>query len=174
MREQEVVIHEATSEDAKALAALLEQVRSETTFLTADSNVEMTPSDLAIVLDRQLEVENGICLLAKIDTAVVGVLNVSASTHDWDRHIGDVFIAVAKPYWGYGLGSFLMEALIDWAEQTPLIVRLELTVQTQNVRAISLYQKFGFAIEGTKKCAVRMPDGQFLDVYIMSRLMNGE
>ena len=69
--------------------------------------------------------------------------------------LGTFFIAVAKPYWGNGVGQFLMETMIDWANHTPTIRRLELTVQARNERAVHLYQKFGFDIEGTKKRGAR-------------------
>ena len=45
--------------------------------------------------------------------------------------------------------------MIDWANHTPTIRRLELTVQARNERAAHLYQKFGFDIEGTKKRGAR-------------------
>lgn len=44
----------------------------------------------------------------------------------------------------------LMEAALDWAEHSNTIRRLELTVQKRNKRAIHIYQKFGFEIEGLK------------------------
>ena len=53
--------------------------------------------------------------------------------------------------------------MIDWADHTPEIRRLELTVQARNERAVHLYQKFGFDIEGTKKRGARTKNGEFLD-----------
>lgn len=60
---------------------------------------------------------------------IVGVLNVSAESSSQVSHIGEVFLAVSKDYWGYGLGQMLMEATLDWAEHSNTIRRLELTVQ---------------------------------------------
>ena len=40
--------------------------------------------------------------------------------------------------------------MIDWADHTPAIRRLELTVQARNERAVHLYQKFGFDIEALR------------------------
>ena len=77
-----------------------------------------------------------------------------------------------KPYWGNGVGQFLMETMIDWADHTPAIRRLELTVQARNERAVHLYQKFGFDIEGTKKRGARTKMEEFLDVYLMAKLID--
>ena len=52
------------------------------------------------------------------------------------------------------------------------IRRLELTVQARNKRAVHLYQKFGFGIEGTKKRGARTKNGEFLDVYLMAKLID--
>lgn len=65
-----------------------------------------------------------------------------------------------------------MEVALDWAEQTPMIRRLELTVQARNSRAVHLYEKFGFKIEAAKERGAKTKDGEFLDVYLMSRLID--
>ena len=43
---------------------------------------------------------------------VIGVCNVTSDQDTKTSHIGDVFIAVSKPYWGNGVGQFLMETMI--------------------------------------------------------------
>ncbi len=45
---------------------------------------------------------------------------------------------------------------------------MELTVYTDNARAIGLYRKFGFEIEGTFK-GYAMRDGQYVDAQAMTR-----
>ena len=103
---------------------------------------------------------------------MAGVLNVSSTSSPQTNHIGDIFIAVQEKYWGYGLGSLLMEVALDWAYHTPVIRRLELTVQARNSRAVHLYEKFDFKIEATKERGAKTKDGEFLDVYLMSRLID--
>lgn len=48
------------------------------------------------------------------------------------------------------LASFLRETMIDWADHTPTIRRLELTVQARNERAVHLYQKFGLTLKALR------------------------
>lgn len=110
--------------------------------------------------------------MARLGEEFVGVLNIVPSDHSQDDSIGDIFIAVKQAYWGYGLGSLLMEMALDWAKHTPMIHRLELTVQVRNSRAIHLYEKFGFRIDATTSRGVQTKDGEFLDVYLMSRLID--
>jgi putative acetyltransferase len=67
------------------------------------------------------------------------------------------------------VGTTLMEAAVDLAENWLNIGRIELEVFTDNVAALALYQKFGFVIEGTlRDFAFR--DGRYVDSYLMARL----
>ncbi|MCO4584281.1 acetyltransferase, GNAT family [Streptococcus infantarius subsp. infantarius] len=170
MAEQEVIVEEAQLSDAKALVDLLSQVSQETDFVVAEKI--LSQEDMEIFLERHLESVNEICLVVRVGKELAGVLNVSSTSSPQTNHIGDIFIAVQEKYWGYGLGSLLMEVALDWACHTPVIRRLELTVQDRNSRAVHLYEKFGFKIEATKERGAKTKDGEFLDVYLMSRLID--
>ena len=70
---------------------------------------------------------------------------------------------------GKGVGSALMQAMIDLADKWLNLTCIELEVYTDNEPAIHLYKKFGFVTEGTHhQFAYR--DGQFVDVYATARL----
>lgn len=170
MAEQEVIVEEAQLSDAKALVDLLSQVSQETDFVVAETI--LSQEDMEIFLERHLESINEICLVVRVGKELAGVLNVSSTSSPQTNHIGDIFIAVQEKYWGYGLGSLLMEVALDWACHTPVIRRLELTVQARNSRAVHLYEKFGFKIEATKERGAKTKDGEFIDVYLMSRLID--
>lgn len=170
MAEQEVIVEEAQLSDVKTLVDLLSQVSQETDFVVAETI--LSQEDMEIFLARHLESVNEICLVVRVGKKLAGVLNVSSTSSPQINHIGDIFIAVQEKYWGYGLGSLLMEVALDWACHTPVIRRLELTVQARNSRAVHLYEKFDFKIEATKERGAKTKDGEFLDVYLMSRLID--
>ena len=46
--------------------------------------------------------------------------------------------------------------------------RVELEVFSDNPRAIHLYEKMGFALEGCRRMAV-VKNGRYVDEYVMSR-----
>ena len=148
MAEQEVIVEEAQLSDVKTLVDLLSQVSQETDFVVAETI--LSQEDMEIFLARHLESVNEICLVVRVGKK----------------------LAVQEKYWGYGLGSLLMEVALDWACHTPVIRRLELTVQARNSRAVHLYEKFDFKIEATKERGAKTKDGEFLDVYLMSRLID--
>ena len=85
------------------------------------------------------------------------------------RHAAHLGLAVHDKWQGKGVGTALMKALIDVADNWLNLARLELTVFSDNKPAVKLYEKLGFVIEGThKKYAFR--DGKFADVYAMARV----
>ena len=85
------------------------------------------------------------------------------------RHAGHIGLAVHDKWHAKGVGTALMQALIDVADNWLNLSRIELTVFTDNRAALKLYKKLGFVIEGThKKYAFR--DGKYADVYGMARV----
>lgn len=101
MAEQELVIEEAQREDAASLARLLETVALESDFLAQDARSSILSAEqLASYIEGHQHMLNEICLVAKLGREVIGVCNVTSDQDTKTSHIGDVFIAVAKPYWG--------------------------------------------------------------------------
>lgn len=76
---------------------------------------------------------------------------------------------VHPDFQGQGVGHALMEVLLTWANEHPQIEKVILQVLVTNERAIRLYQKFGFVVEGRHIKAIRQPDGRYVDVLQMYR-----
>jgi putative acetyltransferase len=62
-----------------------------------------------------------------------------------------------------------MEALLDLADNTLGLKRVELDVITDNAAAIHLYESLGFEREGIKRCAL-FRGGVFVDLLMMGRI----
>jgi putative acetyltransferase len=109
-------------------------------------------------------------MVACVEGEVVGSLSLSTFPHrPRRRHVGRIAMAVRDDWQGKGVGTALMQAALDLADNWLNLTRLELTVFTDNAPAIRLYQKFGFATEGTLvRFAFR--DGQYADSNIMARV----
>lgn len=85
------------------------------------------------------------------------------------RHSANLGICVHRDYQDKGVGTVLMKALIDLADNWLMLVRLELTVFEDNERAIHLYEKLGFEKEGVKRLAA-IRSGKYVNEMIMSRI----
>jgi L-phenylalanine/L-methionine N-acetyltransferase len=99
---------------------------------------------------------------------IVGQLYIQALTRPRRKHVGQIGMAVRDDYQGQGVGTALMQAAVDMADNWLNLLRIELEVFTDNEPAVQLYKKFGFVIEGTlTKYGFR--DGEYVDVYAMAR-----
>ena len=109
-------------------------------------------------------------LVAIVEDRVVGMLGLHTfPTKPRRRHAGTIGICVHDDWQGKGVGSALVSAGIDLADNWLNLTRLELEVYTDNEPAVRLYERFGFEREGTlRRHAFR--DGQYVDAYAMARL----
>lgn len=118
----------------------------------------------------RLEGEGLYPLLACADAEVVGQLGLQTyPTAPRRKHAGSLGMAVRDDWQGRGVGTALMQAAVELADNWLNLTRLELEVFTDNAPAVRLYQKFDFVIEGTHKLYA-FRDGQYVDVYAMARL----
>lgn len=109
-------------------------------------------------------------LVAERDGDLVGSAGLHpVGAHVRRRHVAMIGISVRPDAQGQGVGTALMQALCDYADRWAHILRIELGVYTDNVRAIALYRRFGFEGEGTHK-AYALRDGVFVDSHTMARL----
>jgi L-phenylalanine/L-methionine N-acetyltransferase len=112
---------------------------------------------------------NVLSLVAERAGQVVGTAGLHPAAELRRRHCGHIGISVDPHAQRLGVASALMQAMCDYADQWAQIWRIELTVFTDNLGAIALYEKFGFGIEGTHR-AYAMRHGAYADVHAMARL----
>lgn len=171
--EYELLIREAYPKDAAELIVFLNHVSLETDFTSLDGDgILLTSEEMEIFLNKQASSDNQITLLAFLNDKIAGIVNITADQRKRVRHIGDLFIVIGKRYWNNGLGSFLLEEAIEWAQASGTLRRLQLTVQTRNQAAVHLYQKHGFVIEGRQERGAYIEEGEFIDVYLMGKLID--
>ncbi|WP_407521369.1 GNAT family N-acetyltransferase [Methylobacterium oryzisoli] len=107
-------------------------------------------------------------LVAEADGRVIGAAALRPF-YGRRAHAAEFWIGVHEECAGRGIGSRLLAAIIDTADNWLNVTRIEMTVFVDNTRAIALYEKFGFAIEGTLRAA-SFRNGAFADVHCMARL----
>jgi len=117
-------------------------------------------------MEKQAEGHVGI--VATLDGHIVGSAGIHREKGRRD-HVGQIGMAVHDDFHGRGIGSRLLAALVDTADNWLNLRRLELAVYVDNAPAIALYRKFGFVLEGTRR-AVAFRDGAFVDDHVMARL----
>lgn len=113
--------------------------------------------------------DDNVSIVACVQGEVVGHLALSIYMNPRTRHAGHFGIAVRDDWQGKGIGTELMNACVDLADNWLGLTRLDLRVYVDNAPAIALYKKFGFEIEGThRRFAFR--NGEYVDAHVMARL----
>lgn len=113
--------------------------------------------------------EGMIGLVACIDDQIVGHLNIHTfSSRPRRQHVGAIGMVVQDEFQGQGVGTALLQAALEVADNWLNLRRMELEVYVDNEPAVRLYTRAGFAIEGTLRQYVYR-DGQYVDVYAMAR-----
>ncbi len=136
--------------------------------------LQMPHNDEAVWAERLTDIRapgrQDLLLVAERNGEVVGNAGLHpAGMHVRRRHVMNLGLAVAVDAQRQGVGSALLAALCDYADNWVGLLRLELGVNVDNARAIALYEKFGFVIEGTAR-GYALRNGAFVDTHYMARL----
>jgi putative acetyltransferase len=107
-------------------------------------------------------------LLAERDGVVIGVTALMRG-RDRTAHAGEILLFVHDAHTNSRVGTALLTAILDLADNWHGLRRISLTVNADNASAIHLYTKFGFEPEGTLRGDV-LRDGMFIDSLAMARL----
>ncbi|MBP1857930.1 GNAT family N-acetyltransferase [Rhizobium herbae] len=112
--------------------------------------------------------EGGLQLVAERDGVILGAAGLHRQAGR-RHHAAMLGMSVHDAHHRQGIGKALLSELIDAADKWLNIVRIELTVFTDNAAAIALYQAAGFEAEGIHH-AYAFRDGKFADVLAMARI----
>ncbi|MER9586132.1 GNAT family protein [Mesorhizobium sp. M0276] len=139
---------------------LVARERKYLSFLEAPS-LDQTRS---FAMDRIVRGDPGFVAVVRGD--VVGWCDISRHDRLIHAHRGTLGMGIIPSYRGRGLGLRLINATLAQARRAGF-VRVELSVHSDNARAISLYDKVGFAREGVQRDAVYI-DGEYRDTIMMA------
>lgn len=145
-----LVIREAEGKDAGQILAYLAIVSSETEFLTfGPGEFRLIEAEEFDYLEKCRQADNCIYWLALVEGKLAGILNFEGGARPRTRHTGELGTSVLREYWGVGVASALMDSLLDWSRRGEIVRKINLRVRSDNLRAIHLYKRKGFSVEGT-------------------------
>ncbi|MGE6163086.1 GNAT family N-acetyltransferase [Aeromonas salmonicida] len=121
------------------------------------------------VWQQRLENSGVVALVAEVDGLLVGQISLHMEPNPRRKHVAGIGMGVRDDWAGKGVGSALMAAALDLADNWLNLHRIELTVFVDNEAALALYRKFGFVEEGlARDYAFRQ--GRYVDVFYMARI----
>jgi len=163
-----ISVRRARPDDAAAIARMMDEPSVYANLMQMPYASE--EAHRARLVESQAPGKTDLSLVAEQAGMIVG----SAGMHPVGaalrrRHAAMIGISVIAEAQGRGVGTALMRALCDYADRWMGVLRIELTVYDDNARAIALYRKFGFEIEGRHR-GYALRDGRYVDALSMARL----
>lgn len=163
-----IIIRNPKLEDANQLIKHVKKINEQTTYLLKEPDeINITLEEEKNFISRQLSSEKDLFLVVEVEGNIVGSCGLVGNKMRRAKHKVDLGIALQEKYWGMGIGKKLMEVAINWAKINGTS-KVTLKVDSSNTRAISLYEKLGFKVEGKLLKDKHMSDGSYRDSYLMA------
>jgi RimJ/RimL family protein N-acetyltransferase len=167
-----VLVRSAVAADAAALVALRGAVAEERLYTLAEPDERnLTDETERRSIAEHADEPGQLYLVAQVRQAVVGLLTFENGSLRRTAHSGMFAIYVQQEWRERGVGSALMERLLEWATAHPLIEKVTLAVFSTNSRAIAAYTKLGFAVEGHCPRDMKIGPGEYIDSVLMYRFV---
>ncbi|HEU5140173.1 MAG TPA: GNAT family protein [Bacillales bacterium] len=168
----QVLIREAIPDDAERLNEIGRSVMMEECYsvMTPNEFKQKTEKEKQWIQDH-LDHPGKTLFVAEIDEKVIGFINFQNGARARLAHVGSLGISIQKDFREAGVGRALMETLLEWAQDNPLIEKVALAVFSNNKRAIHLYEKLGFAEEGRRSKEIKFAENHYVDDILMYKFV---
>ena len=164
---QELIIRCAKPIDAEELLAYIDNISSETDFLTFGVGEYGLSFEGQVKHIKQINSKkNSIFLVGTVNDRIIATLYFENGPRKRISHVGDLGVTVLKSYWRSGVGFSLIKAFIEWAKSTKHIKRVNVGIHEDNHRSQKLCKKIGLKKCGTLERAFCI-DGKFFNSIIM-------
>lgn len=164
------IIRPALPNDANRLAKIRVQIDGETQNMDRESGEQFIDEQgFMHLIKEDTESTKNLFLVASLDNEIVGFSRCQGNHLKRLAHKVEFGVCVLKRYWGLGIGTNLLKESIAWAESNE-IKKITLNVLETNKKAINLYKKFGFKIEGVLIDDKFLSDGRYYNTLVMGRI----
>jgi RimJ/RimL family protein N-acetyltransferase len=165
-------LRSADPDDAERFLAYVREVARNTPFFI------MEPDEFNVAEDEERKwIEDHtlgpgkLLIVAESGGRIIGNLSFENGLRRRIAHRGTFGLSVADAWRGKGVGTALLQTLIEWATENPLIEKIKLEVFATNTVALGLYRKFGFVEDGRCPSDVKYGPGSYVDTISMYRFV---
>lgn len=162
-------IRRATADDAPALLAHAESILAEEIYsLSVPGELMFTIAQEQEWIKSKNENPQHLLLIAEVSNQIVGVLDLSNGHRQRIAHTAEFGMSIARPFRNQGIGRRLLEEMLKWARDNPVLEKISLKVHADNDRAIHLYKSLGFIQEGYLTKELKYGPNQYVDSILLS------
>lgn len=166
-----IIYRKAQEQDAKKIVEFFNMVGGETNYMSFEKDEYPLNVKEQAELIRSLEGnETNTMLLAMDGDEIAGLSTITSSHKIKSRHIAELGIVVAKKYHGKGIGTSLIHQVTDWVKENGITTKMRLDVRSDNLKAVQIYLKMGFVVEGCIKHSTFL-NGIYYDDYVMGKML---
>jgi RimJ/RimL family protein N-acetyltransferase len=169
---QKLSIRSLEVDDAMSSLAFRKHMSNETTHTMHYPGMSFpTLEEAQLKMKWTIESSSELLIGAFFENSLIATIgfHVPKETHPWYKHLGVFGMMVIQKYSGLGLGTKLMQ-LMELHAQKIGIKKIEASVRSNNTKALNLYKKFGYQIEGTRKCCAFIND-EYLDEHYIAKFL---
>jgi len=159
-----MLVRRATTHDAEGFAAVVAAVAEERRWIATEPPLDVE----AFAAKVRGSLADGVALFV-LDAGgqIVGTGGLHPTHATGVLSLG---MSIVAQWRGRGGGRALMSALVEHARGMDCH-KIELEVWPDNERAIALYEKFGFEVEGLRRDHYRRRDGSLRSSQLMALLL---
>lgn len=163
---REVIIRPPRWEDLDGLVEYINSLVDEKVEIVLKKKVTRE-EEAEWLAKRLISIDKGevIHVVAEVDGQVVAGAEVGKQTHRMS-HVGMLGLGIKSPYRGIGIGTIIMETLIEESKKAGLKVLVLDVFDTNNI-AKELYEKMGFKEVGKVPKGI-YKDGKYIDLVRMA------
>lgn len=159
----------ATMEDAQEIVTFYNRVGGETSYLSFEKDeYPLSVEEQRLAIEKNNLDSQQLMIVVKEENVIVAIGTMITSNKIKARHVTELGLVVQKVSQGKSIGTELMKRLMKWAREQPKLTKIRLDTRADNVRAVALYLRLGFIVEGTLRNDTYW-NGQYYDLYIMGK-----
>jgi RimJ/RimL family protein N-acetyltransferase len=148
--QMKISFRQAQMEDAPLIAQAEREIAKEPGYFCSQP-FELTDANVEKTIATLLNNERGIYLVGEVEGHMVAHAFLEPLSLQSLRHVAELNLVVHQGWQNQGIGTLLLQHVIEWAKLSQGIEKIELNVRASNARAIALYKKMGFQEEGRLK-----------------------
>ncbi|MBN1944815.1 MAG: GNAT family N-acetyltransferase [Bradymonadales bacterium] len=168
----DLLLRSAEPSDGASILEIISLVTAEGFyFISLPEELNATVQETEEWIARQLDQPGNLVLVAEVSGRVVGFAELERGRRRRVAHLGQISIYLRQEWRQLGIGRVLLESLLAWAERSPHIEKVCLSVFASNQRALRFYRRFGFEEEGRKIREFKLDGHTYDDEILMFRFV---
>jgi RimJ/RimL family protein N-acetyltransferase len=164
-----MVIRPIEVRDAENFIDLIKRIDESGFMMYEPGERKITVEQQRKIIEKFLSDKNSIIFVAEVENKLTGFLTALGSNLKRNQHSAYLVLGVSEEHQGLGIATKLFHHVFEWAKEVG-ISRLSLTVIKDNIKAIQLYKKMGFILEGEKVQSLII-NGEPVNEYYLYKLL---